>query len=200
MGSTGFMIALSVLLIVGAVAGVAARRRAARTRRPAGGPGRPGRSGTGRSGRSGRSGRFGPPGRPGRSGASGPSGLSDLDAEAEANHWLIRLGGGLVPPGARAWAGADEAAGRALTSAAECHRAARDRLSGARTAGEYEEVTRVAKEGLEHLRSARAALGEPASAVLDGERGPGQARGHGSALPRAARVPAVGAGCAATSL
>lgn len=165
MGSTGFMIALSVLLIVGAVAGVVARRRAGRTRRPAGRPG-----------------------RPGRSGASGPSGLSDLDAEAEANHWLIRLGGGLVLPGARAWAGADEAAGRALTSAAECHRAARDRLSGARTAGEYEEVTRVAKEGLEHLRSARAALGQPASAAVDGP-----------ALPRAARVPAAGVGCAVTS-
>ncbi|MEU9435405.1 hypothetical protein [Streptomyces sp. NPDC048252] len=171
MGSTGFMIALSVLLIVGAVAGVVAQRRAGRTRRPAGRPGRPVRSG-----------------RPGRSGASGPSGLSDLDAEAEANHWLIRLGGGLVPPGARAWAGADEAAGRALTGAAECHRAARDRLSGARTAGEYEEVTRVAKEGLEHLRSARAALGQPASAAVDGP-----------ALPCAARVPALGAGCAGTS-
>ncbi|WP_405967546.1 hypothetical protein OG613_23745 [Streptomyces sp. NBC_00015] len=177
MGSTGFMITLSVLLIVGAVAGVVAQRRAARTRRPAGRPGRPGRSG-----------RSGGPGRPGRSGASGPSGLSDLDAEAEANHWLIRLGGGLVPPGARAWAGADEAAGRALTSAAECHRAARDRLSGARTAGEYEEVTRVAKEGLEHLRSARAGLGQPAPAAVDGP-----------ALPRAARVPAIGAGCAVTS-
>ncbi|WP_314221694.1 hypothetical protein [Streptomyces zaehneri] len=171
MGSTGFMFTLSVLLIVGAVAGVVAQRRAGRTRRPDGRPGRRGRPrGSGRSGR---------PVRPGRSGASGLSGLSDLDAEAEANHWLIRLGGGLVPPGARAWAGADEAAGRALTSAAECHRAARDRLSAARTAGEYEEVTRVAKEGLEHLRSARAALGEPDSAVLDGERGTGRARGYG---------------------
>ncbi|MFF1441035.1 hypothetical protein [Streptomyces sp. NPDC058295] len=179
MGSTGFMITLSVLLIVGAVAGVVAQRRARRTRRPAGRPGRPDRPD-----RPDRSGRLG---RPGRSGASGPSGLSDLDAEAEANHWLIRLGGGLVPPGARAWAGADETAGRALTSAAECHRTARDRLSGARTAGEYEEVTRVAKEGLEHLRAARAALGQPASAV------------DGPALPRAARVPAVGAACAVPS-
>ncbi|KQX62312.1 hypothetical protein [Streptomyces sp. Root1310] len=176
MGSTGFMITLSVLLIVGAVAGVVAQRRVGRTRRPAGRPGHPGRSG-----------RPARPGRSGRSGASGSSGLSDLDAEAEANHWLIRLGGGLVPLGARAWAGADEAAGRALTSAAECHHAARDRLSGARTAGEYEEVTRVAKEGLEHLRSARAALGQPASAV------------HGPALPPAARVPVVGTACAVTS-
>ncbi|MFJ9021871.1 hypothetical protein ACIRPU_18155 [Streptomyces sp. NPDC102259] len=170
MGSTGFMITLSVLLIVGAVAGVVAQRRAGRTRRPAGRPGR-----------------FGRPDRPGRSGPPGPSGLSDLDAEVEANHWLIRLGGGLVPPDARSWAGADETAGRALTGAAQCHRAARDRLTGARTAEEYEEVTRMAKEGLEHLRAARAALGQPASA--DGL----------PALPRAARVPAVGGACAVPS-
>ncbi|WP_063781147.1 hypothetical protein [Streptomyces maremycinicus] len=160
MGSTGFMFTLSVLLIVGAAAGVVAQRRA------------------GRAGRAGRCGRSGP---------SGPSGLSGLDAEVEANHWLIRLGGGLVPPDARAWAGADETAGRALTSAAECHRAARDRLSTARTAGEYEEVTRVAREGLEHLRVARTALGQPVLAGL------------GTVSPRAARFPAVGGACAATS-
>jgi hypothetical protein len=78
------------------------------------------------------------------------SGLSGLDAEAEANHWLVRLGAGLVPPDVRAWAGADEAAGRSLTHAA----------------AEYTQVTRLAKEGLEHLR---AALG-PASAADGGER------------------------------
>ncbi|WP_406007852.1 hypothetical protein OG440_18070 [Streptomyces sp. NBC_00637] len=184
MGSTGFMITLSALLIVGAAAGVVAQRRASRTRRPAG-----------RSGRS------------GRSGASGPSGLSDLDAEAEANHWLIRLGGGLVPPDARSWAGAEETAGRALTSAAECHRAARERLTGARTAGEYEEVTRVAKQGLEHLRAARAALGQPAPAPTLSPA-PASALASASAptwgagtpdVPRAARVPAVGGTCAVTS-
>ncbi|MFI1029443.1 hypothetical protein [Streptomyces sp. NPDC020951] len=118
MGSTGFMIMLSVLLIVGAVVGVVAQRRAQRSRRP-----------------------------------------SDLDAEAEANHWLVRLGGGLVPLDVRAWARADETAGQALTSAAQCHRAARAQLAQARTAAEYAEVTRVAKEGLDHLRTARAALG-----------------------------------------
>jgi hypothetical protein len=112
------MIALSVLLIVGAVVGVLAQRRTQRRRPP-----------------------------------------SDLDAEAEANHWLVRLGGGLVPPDVRAWAGADETAGQALTGAAECHRAARAQLATARTAAEYGEVTRVAKEGLEHLRAARSALG-----------------------------------------
>ncbi|MFE1921531.1 hypothetical protein ACFW91_03020 [Streptomyces asoensis] len=129
MGSTEFMITLSVLLIAAAVAGVVAQRRAARVRRP-----------------------------PVRAG---------LDAEAEANHWLIRLGGGLVPPNARAWAGADESAGRALTRAAECHRAARARLATARTAAEYEEATRMAREGLDQLRSARTALGtEPVPAPV----------------------------------
>ncbi|WP_367321907.1 hypothetical protein [Streptomyces sp. HUAS ZL42] len=91
-------------------------------------------------------------------------GLSDLDAEAEANHWLVRLGGSLVPPDPRTWAAADESAARALTSAAECHRAARAQLAEARTVAEYAEVTRTAREGLDHLRTARAALG--AGAVL----------------------------------
>ncbi|MGW0331636.1 hypothetical protein ACWD0J_07100 [Streptomyces sp. NPDC003011] len=85
--------------------------------------------------------------------------VSGLDAEAEANQWLVRLGGGLVPPDARVWAGAGEEAAGALTRAAECHRAARARLAAARTAAEYEEVTRTAREGLEHLRRARAGLG-----------------------------------------
>ena len=84
---------------------------------------------------------------------------SGLDAEAEANHWLVRLGGGLVPPDVRAWEGADATVDRALTAAAECHRQARTRLSTARTPAEYQEVTRLAKEGLTHLRTARAGLG-----------------------------------------
>ncbi|MFF3847283.1 hypothetical protein [Streptomyces sp. NPDC002328] len=84
---------------------------------------------------------------------------SGLDAEAEANHWLVRLGGGLVPPDVRIWESADAAAARELTSAAECHRQARERLAAARTAAEYEDVTRTAREGLEHLRRARAGLG-----------------------------------------
>lgn len=84
---------------------------------------------------------------------------SGLDAEAEANHWLVRLGGGLAPPDARTWATADEHAGQALTSAAECHRTARVQLAAARTAEEYEQVTRTAREGLRHLGTARLALG-----------------------------------------
>ncbi|MER6783437.1 hypothetical protein [Streptomyces sp. NPDC000658] len=86
---------------------------------------------------------------------------SGLDAEAEANHWLVRLTGGLVPPDVRAWAGADETAARSLTNAAQCHRAARQRLAAAHTAAEYGEVTRIAREGLEHLRAAHTALGRP---------------------------------------
>ncbi|MEU2288745.1 hypothetical protein ABZ614_43895 [Streptomyces sp. NPDC013178] len=98
---------------------------------------------------------------------------SDLDAEAEANHWLVRLGAGLVPPDVRAWASADASADRALTNAAECHRTARARLAAARTAVEYAEVTRVAKEGLEHLRVARTALGlSPDPAAPPGSRAP----------------------------
>ncbi|MCX5525341.1 hypothetical protein OG342_21215 [Streptomyces bobili] len=84
---------------------------------------------------------------------------SGLDAEAEANQWLVRLAGGLGPPDVRAWAGAGEDTARALTSAAECHRAARARLATARTAAEYAEVTRTAREGLDHLGRARAGLG-----------------------------------------
>ncbi|AVV41736.1 hypothetical protein PYK79_05705 [Streptomyces sp. ID05-04B] len=84
---------------------------------------------------------------------------SGLDAEAEAHHWLVRLAGGLVPPDVRAWAGADAAAERSMTRAAQCHRSARARLATARTAEEYEEATRLAKAGLEHLAVARAGLG-----------------------------------------
>ncbi|MFI7499305.1 hypothetical protein ACIBVL_12465 [Streptomyces sp. NPDC049687] len=119
-----FAITLSVLLIVGSVAGITARR--ARRGRP-------------------------------------PSGL---DAEAEANHALVRLTGGLVPPDARTWSSAGEETARALTRAAECHREARTRLATARTAAEYAEVTRLAREGLDHLRTARAGLGlDPALAT-----------------------------------
>ncbi|WP_371670215.1 hypothetical protein OG985_22845 [Streptomyces sp. NBC_00289] len=87
---------------------------------------------------------------------------SGLDAEVEANRWLVRLGGGLVPPDVRAWAAADENAARALTAAAECHREARAQLAAARTAAEYDRVTRTAREGLRHLGTARTAL-EPGS-------------------------------------
>jgi hypothetical protein len=88
-----------------------------------------------------------------------PRGTTGLDAEAEANRWLIRLGGSLMPPGASAWASNGQAAGQALTEAAECHRAARALLTDSRTAAEYERVTRTAQEGLRHIHAAREALG-----------------------------------------
>ena len=91
--------------------------------------------------------------------ARGVSGLSDLDAEVEASGWVLRLGASLSVPEARIWAGAGETATRALTDAAECHRAAGSQLSAAHTADEYAEATRVAKEGLAHIATARAALG-----------------------------------------
>ena len=86
-------------------------------------------------------------------------GATELDAEAEANRWLIRLGGSLMPPGASAWASNGRAAGHALTEAAECHHTARVLLADARTAAEYERVTRMAQEGLRHVGAAREALG-----------------------------------------
>jgi hypothetical protein len=91
--------------------------------------------------------------------ARGDSDLSDLDAEVEASGWVLRLGASLSVPEARIWAGAGETATRALTDAAECHRAAGAQLAAAHTAGEYAEATRVAKEGLGHVATARAALG-----------------------------------------
>ncbi|MEW1828477.1 hypothetical protein [Streptomyces sp. NPDC088196] len=91
--------------------------------------------------------------------ARGRSEVSDLDAEVEASGWVLRLGASLSVPEARIWAGAGETATRALTDAAECHRAAGAQLAAAHTAGEYAEATRVAKEGLAHIATARAALG-----------------------------------------
>ncbi|MGX1271216.1 hypothetical protein [Streptomyces phaeoluteigriseus] len=93
---------------------------------------------------------------------------SGLDAEAEANQWLVRLGKGLVPPDLSAWAGAGEDAARALTSAADCHREARARLADARTTAEYAEVTRTAREGLDHLRRARAGLDRETASATPG--------------------------------
>ncbi|SED96864.1 hypothetical protein SAMN05216489_05075 [Streptomyces sp. 3213] len=88
-----------------------------------------------------------------------PRALSDLDAEVEASGWVLRLGASLSVPEARLWAGAGETATRALTAAAECHRAAGAQLSAAHTADEYAQATHLAQEGLAHIATARAALG-----------------------------------------
>ncbi|MEU6030572.1 hypothetical protein OG288_22295 [Streptomyces tauricus] len=93
--------------------------------------------------------------------------LSDLDAEADANRWVVRLGGSLsaldvrirAEASAGAEAGADVIAAQALTAAAERLRTARDELATARTAAQYALVTRTAVEGLAHVRTARTSLG-----------------------------------------
>jgi hypothetical protein len=102
---------------------------------------------------------------------------SDLDAEADANRWVVRLGGGLAGIDVRAQAGADDTAAPALADAAERLRIARARLAAARTPDQYAVVVRTASEGLRHVGEARRALGlDPAA---EGERR--DARGERSA-------------------
>lgn len=107
----------------------------------------------------------------------GPS--SDLDAEADANRWVVRLGGSLAGIDVRAQAGAGGSAAESLTDATERLRTARAQLTRARTPDEYAQVTRTAVEGLHHVRAARTALGM--------DPGPGAGPGPGPA-------PAPGAG------
>ncbi|WP_328495348.1 hypothetical protein OHS59_23360 [Streptomyces sp. NBC_00414] len=92
--------------------------------------------------------------RPGRA-----RGMSDLDAEADANRWVVRLGGSLSAPDVRTRAGADVIASQALAAASERLRTAREELATARTAAEYALVTRTAVEGLRHVSTARTSLG-----------------------------------------
>ncbi|WP_416970389.1 hypothetical protein [Streptomyces sp. 4F14] len=141
-----YMIGLSVLLIVGAVASVVGLGRGGGT------------TGTGGMTR-GRARSGGDAGTTGMTGMTGPTGLTGLAAEAEANHWVVRLGESMIVPDARQWAGADEGTGQALSYAMEHHRIARERLARARSAEEYEEVARTAREGLRHVRVAREGLG-----------------------------------------
>ncbi len=127
---------VAVLLIVGAVVAVVARRRA----------------------------------------VDDPGPASDLDAEADANRWVVRLGGGLAGIDVRAQAGADGSAAESLTDAAERLRTARAQLTRARTPDEYAQVTRTAVEGLRHVRAARTALGmDTGAAPGAGPDGGGQA-------------------------
>ncbi|MGW0839686.1 hypothetical protein ACWD26_05945 [Streptomyces sp. NPDC002787] len=96
-----------------------------------------------------------------------PGPTSDLDAEADANRWVVRLGGSLAGIDVRAQAGAGGSAAESLTDATERLRTARAQLTRARTPDEYARVTRTAIEGLHHVRAARTALGM--------EPGPGSA-------------------------
>lgn len=113
----------------------------------------------------------------------GAGAVSGLDAEAEANRWVVRLGGSLSVFGAGARA--DRIAARELSAAAERHRTARLQLAAARTPAEYVVVTRTAQEGMHHVRAARTALGiapsaGPRSADLppSGRPSPGQRPHH----------------------
>lgn len=95
-------------------------------------------------------------------------GLSGLDAEVEANRWVVRLGGSLA--GLRP--GADEAAAQALAEATGRHHAARGQLATARTPAEYALARQTAVEGLQYVRAARAALGQasgPPGADVDAD-------------------------------
>jgi hypothetical protein len=83
------------------------------------------------------------------------SGLAGLDAEVEANRWVVRLGGSLS--GLRP--GSDEAAAQALAEAAGRHRTARGQLADARTPAEYALARQTAVEGLQYVSAARSALG-----------------------------------------
>ncbi|MFF6781085.1 hypothetical protein [Streptomyces sp. NPDC012510] len=88
-----------------------------------------------------------------------PGPTSDLDAEADANRWVVRLGGSLAGIDVRAQAGAGGSAAESLTDATECLRTARAQLIRARTSDEYAQVTGTAIEGLRHVHAARTALG-----------------------------------------
>lgn len=88
-----------------------------------------------------------------------PGPASDLDAEADANRWVVRLGGSLAGIDVRAQAGAGGSAAHALTDATECLRTARAQLTKARTPDQYAQVTRTAVEGLHRVHAARTALG-----------------------------------------
>ncbi|CBG71560.1 MULTISPECIES: hypothetical protein [Streptomyces] len=113
------VVMVAVLLVVGAVVAIVARRRSV--------------------------------------GDPGPA--SGLDAEADANRRVVRLGGSLAGIDVRAQAGAGGAAAESLTDATERLRTARAQLARARTPDDYARVSRTAVEGLDHVRAARAALG-----------------------------------------
>ncbi|WP_338897130.1 hypothetical protein WBG99_17065 [Streptomyces sp. TG1A-60] len=97
-----------------------------------------------------------------------PGPASGLDAEADANRWVVRLGGSLAGTDVRAQAGAGGSAAQSLTEAAEHLRTARAQLAEARTSDQYTQVTRTAVEGLRHVHAARTALGvDPGAQATD---------------------------------
>lgn len=112
-----------------------------------------------------------------RQGVPGPGAPSSpydagLDAAAEAERWVERLGGSV----ATLDAGGDKAARQCLADAAERHRAARSQLATAYSPAQYALVTQTAVEGLHYVRAARIALGldpgpalPPAGAATGGQ-------------------------------
>ncbi|MCX4858742.1 hypothetical protein OG426_27735 [Streptomyces canus] len=88
----------------------------------------------------------------------------DIDARAEGERWVERLGGSLSTLDA----GGDKAAGQALADANERYRAARGQLAAAGSPAQYAMVTQTAVEGLYYVRGARTALGlDPGPALPD---------------------------------
>jgi hypothetical protein len=80
------------------------------------------------------------------------------DAEAEARHWVTRLGSGITAlEGMNG--GENVAARQSVAEAAERHASARRQLAEAYTLKQVQLSGRTAIEGLHYLRSARLALG-----------------------------------------
>lgn len=127
----------------------------------------------------------------------GPS--SDLDAEADANRWVVRLGGSLAGIDVRAQAGAGGSAAESLTDATERLRTARAQLTRARTPDEYAQVTRTAVEGLHHVRAARTALGMDPGTGAGPAKDPGPGPGAGAGTDGQAEVCAASPVRTATS-
>ncbi|WP_405616497.1 hypothetical protein [Streptomyces sp. NBC_00076] len=106
-----------------------------------------------------------------------PDALSDLDEEAEANRWVVRLGGSLSALDVRTLARADRTAVQALTDATERLGTARAQLATANSGAEYAQVKRTAAEGLQHVREARTALGLDSDQPAPGGGGGGVTSG-----------------------
>lgn len=98
-----------------------------------------------------------------------PVGVRDsgVDAHAEAERWVERLGGSLSTLSGPA-ADGDKAAAQALADARERYRAAQGQLVAATTPAQYALVTQTAVEGLYYVRGARTALGLDPGPALPG--------------------------------
>lgn len=99
--------------------------------------------------------------------------LDQADAEAEARHWVERLGAGILALDGHGNASATQA----LADAAERHNAAGAQLATARSAVQFALAGRTAIEGLHYIRAARVALGmDPGPSVPEPSDGLGPQR------------------------